>query len=289
MNYMTLGREQRRSMTERTDTNGEFESRSPQAMRVKEVASAIEPTPNILPHLFRQSGQTEHRQAEEIKEAEMRKKVLEFEESKRDFESKMMAMKQDAAVARAEQSMLMTAMMMAALESIKAKDGPTPSLSASRSMLDDKVPIKVMSRASAVQVENSLHNFCGAIRQMGLLEIAEDDVVRSTEDEDRVYRATVHWIGDDERMPASARIHMFISHTHNHPACDVTTPLCTIKLSCSQHSNGGGHIGVDFSWIPVWVFPCLGSSLGHAFLAIAMIISHSSAAGGPPSTMSKYI
>ena len=36
--YMTLGRDQRRSMTERTDTHSEFESRSPQAMPVKEVS-----------------------------------------------------------------------------------------------------------------------------------------------------------------------------------------------------------------------------------------------------------
>ena len=43
---------------------------------------------------------------------------------------------------------------------------------------------------------------------------------------------------------------------------------------------------VYFSRIPVWVFPCLGSSLGHAFLASAMIISHASAAGGPPSPCS---
>ena len=42
-------------------------------------------------------------------------------------------------------------------------------------------------------------------------------------------------------------------------------------------------IRVYFSRIPVWVFPSLGSSLGHASLAIAMIISHSSTAGGPPS------
>ena len=37
---------------------------------------------------------------------------------------------------------------------------------------------------------------------------------------------------------------------------------------------------VHMSRIPVWVLHCLGSSLGHAFLASVMIISHSSAVGG---------
>ena len=40
---------------------------------------------------------------------------------------------------------------------------------------------------------------------MGLLEIAEGEAVGSKDDEERVYRAIVQWIGDDERMQASAR------------------------------------------------------------------------------------
>ena len=94
----------------------------------------------------------------------MRKKVLEFEESKREFESKMMSMERDAAMARADQAVQMNAMMMATIESLKAKDVPKLPLSASRSMLDDKVPIKVIKRALSVQVDNSLHNFCGALQ-----------------------------------------------------------------------------------------------------------------------------
>ena len=74
-----------------------------------------------------------------------------------------------------------------------------------RAMMDDKVPIKVLKRTSAVQVENSLYNVKGALEQMGLLNVAEGKVVGSTDDEMRIKRLILRWIGDDERMLSSMR------------------------------------------------------------------------------------
>ena len=71
--------------------------------------------------------------------------------------------------------------------------------------MDDKVPIKVLKRTSAVQVENSLYNVKGALEQMGLLDVAEGKVIGSTDDEMRVKRVMLRWIGDDERMLSSMR------------------------------------------------------------------------------------
>ena len=75
-----------------------------------------------------------------MKEAELCKKVLAFEESKRDFQSKLMSMERDAAMARTDQADTMNAMMVTTLKSLKAKDVPKLFLLASRSMLDGKVP-----------------------------------------------------------------------------------------------------------------------------------------------------
>jgi hypothetical protein len=68
-----------------------------------------------------------------------------------------------------------------------------------QAMMDDKVPIKVLKRTSAVQVENSLYNVKGALEQMGLLDVAEGKVVGSTDDEMRVKRVMLRWTGPEAR------------------------------------------------------------------------------------------
>ena len=169
-----------------------------------------------------------------MKEAELRKTVLAFEESKRNFESKMMSMELDAAMARVDHVVQMNAMMRATTESLKAQDVPKRPLLASRSMLDDKAPIKVMKRATSVQVENSLHNFCGAIQQMGLLEIAEGGAVGAKQDdEDRVYRVIVRWIGDDEKGVA-CEIDTWSVSTSSQPALPASHQHDQIRLYFSQ-------------------------------------------------------
>jgi hypothetical protein len=72
-------------------------------------------------------------------------------------------------------------------------------------MLDDKVPIKSLKRATAVQAENSLYNFKGAMKQMELLKVVEGDVEGSVEEEDRLNRAVMRRVGDDECIVSSIR------------------------------------------------------------------------------------
>ena len=69
-NKKFMAREERRSMTSKIDTHGEFDSRSLQVMPVKEVAYENEPTPPVLPPLFRLDGQTGYLQAEQAEQAE---------------------------------------------------------------------------------------------------------------------------------------------------------------------------------------------------------------------------
>ena len=59
-NKRCMAREERRSSVSKIDTHSEFDSRSAQTMSVNEVANQIEPTPHVLPHLFRLHGQTGH-------------------------------------------------------------------------------------------------------------------------------------------------------------------------------------------------------------------------------------
>ena len=89
-------------MTDKIDTHGEFDSGPLQATPIKEVANQIEPTPPVLPQLFRLVGQTGHLQADEMKEANLRKKVLEYEESQRAFELETVSIERYAVKEMAE-------------------------------------------------------------------------------------------------------------------------------------------------------------------------------------------
>ena len=71
--------EERRSSASKIDTHGKFESRSLQAMPVNGVVNENEPTPPVLPKLYRLNGQTGHLQAEQAEQAEEFEKESEFE------------------------------------------------------------------------------------------------------------------------------------------------------------------------------------------------------------------
>ena len=62
-------------------------------MPVKEVASQNEPTPPVLPKLFRLDGQTGHLQAEQAEQAEEFEKESEFEYLADDLSHELKAMK----------------------------------------------------------------------------------------------------------------------------------------------------------------------------------------------------
>ena len=71
--------EERRSSASKIDMYGKFDARSLQAKPVGDVANENEPTPPVLPKLFRLNGQTGHLQAEQAEQAEEIEKKSEFE------------------------------------------------------------------------------------------------------------------------------------------------------------------------------------------------------------------
>ena len=78
-NHKIMACEERRSMTNKIDTYGEFDLRSVQTTPDKEVASQNEPTPHVLPKLFRLDGQTGHLHADQAERAEELEKESTFE------------------------------------------------------------------------------------------------------------------------------------------------------------------------------------------------------------------
>ena len=91
--YQAYGRKQRRSMTDRTDTLSEIDSRPSKAIAVQKVASPIDSTRPVLPQLFGLSGQTELLQAQTEVKRGRTEKDSQFESVARDLLYEMKAMK----------------------------------------------------------------------------------------------------------------------------------------------------------------------------------------------------
>ena len=91
--YQTYGCEQRGSMTNRTDTLSEIDSRPSEAIPVKEVASPIDSTRPVLPQLFGLGGQTEPTQAQTERKRSIVEKDSQFESLVRDFLHELKALK----------------------------------------------------------------------------------------------------------------------------------------------------------------------------------------------------
>ena len=202
--FQIYGREQRGSATMSTDMLAEIESRSFDANPVKEMATPIESTRRGLPQLFGLDGQTGPPQAQSEVKQSTTEKELQLQSLAHDLLSELKALKSTVYSMEATHEKEVEAIH----ESYKRVISMRPSEDkgkSMRAMMDDKVPIKVLKRNSAVQVENSLYNVKGALEQMGLLNVAEGEVVGSTDDEMRIKRLILRWIGDDERMLSSMR------------------------------------------------------------------------------------
>ena len=154
---MTFGREQRESMTNITDTLPEIDSRAFEAISVEEVASPIDSTRPDLPQRFGLSGQNEQLQAQpEIKRSDkaattrraMSKVQLDIMVIKRE------ALKKDADVGK-KMSFVMSSLNSVILLK-QSNSEPTKDTTVMRAMLDGKVPLQIMKRATAVQVEYPL-------------------------------------------------------------------------------------------------------------------------------------
>ena len=131
--------------------------------------------------LFSLGNQTGPPQAQSEVKRSTTEKELQLESLARDLLSKLKALEITVSSMEATHEKEVEAIH----ESYKRVIGMRPPEDKSKSMramMDDKVPIKIMKRTSAVQVENSLYNFKGALEQMGLLDVAEgkDDWDRQT-------------------------------------------------------------------------------------------------------------
>ena len=187
-----------------TDMIAEIESRSFQANPVKEMATPIESTQRFHPHLFGLGGQTGPPQAQSEVKRSTTEKELQLESLARDLLSELRVLKSTVSSMEATHEMEVE-VIRESYERVISMRPPEDKNKSMRAMMNDKVPIKVLKRTSAVQVENSLYNVKGALEQMGLLDVAEGKVVGSTDNEMRIKRVILRWIGDDERMLSSMR------------------------------------------------------------------------------------
>ena len=202
--FQTYMREQRESTTRSSDRLAEIETRAFDTIPIKEVATPIESTRRGLPQLFGLGGLTGPPQAQSEVERCTTERELQLESVARDLLSKLKAMEITVSSMKATHAKEVEA-IRESYERVIGMRPPEDKSKSTRAMMDDKVPIKVLKRTSAVQVENSLYNVKGALEQMGLLDVAEGKQIGSTDDEMRIKRAMLRWIGDDERMLSSMR------------------------------------------------------------------------------------
>ena len=79
---------------------------------------------------------------------------------------------------------------------------------AMRVTMDGRVDIKAIKRFSPKETENSAYKFQEDLELMGLLDVAGGSRSGSIEEEKRLERAILRWIGDDERIMTSMRTKM---------------------------------------------------------------------------------
>ena len=79
---------------------------------------------------------------------------------------------------------------------------------AMRVAMDSKVDIKVTKRFSSKEIENSVYRFEENLELMNLIDVADGSRAGSIEEEKRLKRAILRWVGDDERNMTSMRTKM---------------------------------------------------------------------------------
>jgi hypothetical protein len=202
--FQTYMREQRNSTTRSSDMLADIEPRTFETFPIKEMATPIESTRRVHPKLFGLGSQTGPPQAQPEVKRSTTEREFQLESLARDLLSELNALKNTVSSMKAMHGKEVEA-IRESYERVIGMRPPEDKSKSTRAMMDDKVPIKVLKRTSAVQVENSLYNVKGALEQMGLLDVAEGKKIGSTDDEMRIKRAMLRWIGDDERMLSSMR------------------------------------------------------------------------------------
>ena len=91
--------------------------------------------------------------------------------------------------------------------SLRPSDGKSKS-EALKIAMDAKIVIKPIKRSSCKEIDNSVYTFEEDLKLMQLLDLADGSRIGSVEEEKRLERAIVRWVGDDERIATSMRTKM---------------------------------------------------------------------------------
>ena len=79
---------------------------------------------------------------------------------------------------------------------------------AMKTAMDAKVTIKSIKRSTCKEIENSVYKFEEDLELMKLLDVADGSRIGSIDEEKRLKRAILRWVGDDERITTSMRTKM---------------------------------------------------------------------------------
>ena len=186
-----------------------IKSRSFESIPVKEMATPIDSTRRGLPHLFRLDGQTEATQAhEEMKRGEV-EKDFNFESLARDLFDELGTIKSNMK----KMSAYHERQLEAVHDSYKRVIGLRPAdekskVEAMKTAMDAKVTIKSIKRSTCKEIENSVYKFEEDLELMKLLDVADGSRIGSIDEEKRLKRAILRWVGDDERIMTSMRTKM---------------------------------------------------------------------------------
>ena len=207
--FQIYGREQRGSATMSTDMIAEIESRSFDAKPVKEMAIPIESTRQGLPQLFGLYGQTGPLQAQSEVEPSTTEKESQLQSLARDLLSQLKALEITVSSMKATHEKEVEAIH----DSYKRVIGLRPAeekskVEAMKTAMDAKVTIKSIKRSTCKEIENSVYKFEEDLELMKLLDVADGSRIGSIDEEKRLKRAILRWVGDDERIMTSMRTKM---------------------------------------------------------------------------------
>jgi len=187
----------------RFDDKFDVESRTPPTQDNQSEIKAALPEPL---EVFGEIGQNGNLQLDSMERAEDLKKEKKLDDLLTKVSLQMMEIKRDTLTTDADVMKKMSLMMSAITVLAKqSKPESTNGTATMRAMMDSKVEIKAIKRATPLEVENSSHLFSGALIQMGLFAIAEGDEDGSDEEEKRLSQAVMRWVGNDERIVSSIR------------------------------------------------------------------------------------
>jgi hypothetical protein len=186
-----------------------IKSRSFESIPVKEMATPIDSARRGLPQLFGLDGQTGPPQAQPEVERSINEKESQLESLVRSLLIEMNAMKtvMRNGFAKHERQIEAIHESYKKMNSLRLTED-TSKAEAMRVAMDGKVDIKAIKRSTCKEIENSVYKFEEDLELMKLLDVADGSRIGSIDEEKRLKRAILRWVGDDERIMTSMRTKM---------------------------------------------------------------------------------